>query len=186
MRDAPERIVERRVSVFGEHGGHLHATRSVPVPEGNREGGVVDKLAQDSLVEVEVPAVEGEEEPGVVDLEIEFSEPDLVVSAVAVGAVDVGLLLEAARVVVGEALHERQRSLVLGDVVAVHSVRGWPDPQAGPTRRAEIDGVRGVWGAAFGHDSSREEVGSAAFGQVRREDGVGDGERIGSEARGAI
>ena len=43
--------------------------------------------------------VEREEYPGVVNLDIEVGEADLIIGAIAVSAVDVGLLCEPARIV---------------------------------------------------------------------------------------
>lgn len=75
--------------------------------------------------------MEGEEEPRVVDLELEIGEAGLVVRAVAVGAVDGGLLLEAAGVVVGEGAHQLHGSVEFGYVGLVGEMGGGADAQGG-------------------------------------------------------
>lgn len=134
-----ELVVEGRLGV-GVDGGHLHAGGRVPVPEGHGESGVADEAAEGSLEEVQVESVEGEEEPGVVNLDVEIRKADLVVCAVAVSAVDVGLLLETARVGVGKSFHELEGSGELGYVLLVDRMSRWPHSElaAGWGRQLEI------------------------------------------------
>ena len=57
--------------------------------------------------------MEREEQPGVVDLDIEGPEAPLIIGAVAVSAVDVGLLREATGIVFLQILHQSDGFLVV-------------------------------------------------------------------------
>ncbi|GER46574.1 hypothetical protein STAS_23616 [Striga asiatica] len=162
-------IVQRRPG-DGERRRDLHAGGAVPVPEGQGEGVVVEQPRADPLEEVEVPPVEGEEQPRLVDLESQVREAALGVRAVAVRAVDVGLLPEAAGVVRRELLHQLDRLRVLGQ-------RGGSGGRLG--RRADAAGGGGGGG--------RDEIGDVGGG--RRRAGVGaavDGAAVGPHGVAAV
>jgi len=138
----PYRVVQRR-RLIGEHLRDTHALGDVPAPDGQRERGVPQQLGRDALEEVEVGAVEGEEEPREVDLYAQLRVPQLPVRAGAVGAVDVGLLVEAARVRLRQRLHQRHGARVLGHVLgADHMHRPARPERLSRVREREVDGTR--------------------------------------------
>lgn len=81
--------------------------------------------------------MEGEEEPAVVDLDLEVWEADLVVCAIAIGAVDVGLLSKVAWIVVREGFHERNGFGVFVNVGLVYGLSRRPNAE--PGRRGELE-----------------------------------------------
>ncbi|KAH6782514.1 hypothetical protein C2S51_007807 [Perilla frutescens var. frutescens] len=96
-------------------------------PVGQGKIGVTHETPEDPLVEIQVPAVEEEEEPGVVNGDFGVGvQRGLRVATLAVSAVDLGLLSEAAWVV-GVAFVEVPHHLyglpVLGYAVLVELVR---------------------------------------------------------------
>ena len=138
----PNGVVQRR-RLVGERLGDPHPLGDVPCPDGQREAGLPEQLGRDALEEVEVGAVEGEEEPGEVDLHAQVRAPRLAVRAGAVSAVDVGLLVEAARVRPGQRLHQRHRARVLGHVLRADGVHRPPRPERlRGFREREVDGRR--------------------------------------------
>lgn len=131
-------VVEGRGGVIEKSGEH-HSGGVVPVPEWQSEGWIADQFAQDSLVEVEVPSVEGEEEPRVVDLDFLIREVDLIVSAVAVSAMDICLLVEVTGIVRRQSLHQLDGLRKLGDGVFVHGVSRRADSHGGHSRELVVN-----------------------------------------------
>jgi hypothetical protein len=121
VRRVAQRVVQHGPRAV-ERGRHRHALRRVPVPERQREGRVADQLAQDALVVVEVRAVQRLEEPRVVHLDVELRAARLPVSPRAVGAVDVGVLVEAAPVGPGQRLHQLHGTGEVGQELGAHLV----------------------------------------------------------------
>ncbi|CAL9145788.1 unnamed protein product [Musa hybrid cultivar] len=124
------RVVQRGCRIL-EDGGERHAVLGVPVPEGDGEGVVVDELAEDPLVEVEVVAVPGEEDPAEVDLDGHVVGILLVVGVVAILAVDVRLLVVVPRVFCRQVLHPPHGLLVLVHILLIilHEVGRSPHPE---------------------------------------------------------
>ena len=97
----------------------------VPVPIGKGEGRISEEAGEDALVEVELETVPQHEEPREMDLEGDVGV-ELLVCAVAKGAMHSGLDLEASGIVIGERLHELVRTVELGDVFLVGFVGSSP------------------------------------------------------------
>ncbi|KAM1245556.1 hypothetical protein ACFX13_037590 [Malus domestica] len=88
------------------------------------------------------------------DLELEVGEADLVVRAVAIGAMNIGLLGEATRVVVREGFHELDGFRVLFDVGLIQRVSRWPDTEFSGGGELEVYDFLGGWRAAVGWECS--------------------------------
>ncbi|THU68900.1 hypothetical protein C4D60_Mb08t08730 [Musa balbisiana] len=140
---------------------------------------VVDELAEDPLVEVEVVAVPGEEDPAEVDLDVHVVGIFLVVGVVAVLAVDVRLLVVVPRVVCRQILHPPHGLLVLVQIllIVLHEMGRPPDPEGrsgeavlrdllvGVVRRAAVVFEGRCFGIAApgqirGHYRRRQNLGS--------------------------
>ena len=89
-------------------------------------------------MEVEVPPVEGEEEPGCMNLQRRGGVPHLIAGA-AVGAVNVGLLDEGARVIGRQGSHESIGFVQSSGCVGVHLVSRLPDPDMEPVAVVELE-----------------------------------------------
>ena len=109
----------------------IHAT--VPRPEGECEGVVVEELLQDALVPVQESAVKGEEEPRVVNLK-GILLARIVECIVAVEAVDLPLVVERTRVGLGERAHELVTLFDARDFFLGEEVRGAPSVVLGDLR----------------------------------------------------
>ena len=126
-------------------------------------------------MEVEVPSVEGEEEPGCVDLERRGGVPHLIAGA-AVGAVNVGLLHEGARILRRQGSHQAIGLVQTSGRVAVHILCRFPDPDMEPVALVELE-IDGrpvpVRRTALERDLPVGEIeGQVAILELRRQDWV--------------
>ncbi|KAI4374110.1 hypothetical protein MLD38_012145 [Melastoma candidum] len=149
---------------------HRHPWGRVPIPERQGKARVAQKFPEDLFMKVEVVAVEREEQPRGMDLELQVREPDLIIGSITVRAVHIGLLHEAAWIILRQRLHELDCLVVLVDVVRWRQLCSRPYPQRVERRGLEVDDLGGRRRAAVGRRHAGRHLRCAALVYVRSGD----------------
>lgn len=86
------------------HGRNATSLWMIVIPKGNGQRVISDELCKNAFVKVDIPTMKGEEKPGAMDLKRRRRVP-LDVELITVGAVDISLMPEGARIVLWKFSH---------------------------------------------------------------------------------
>ena len=82
--------------------------------------------------------MEGKEEPGIVDLQVKVREPNLVICAITIGAMNVSLLGEVSWIILREGFHAMNGFIVVLEIGIIHQVCNWSNLDLGLHWKSEV------------------------------------------------